>query len=290
LCAQHGGAAFTDWREGLARTAPGIVVASTTNAHLMPIALAALAQGAHVLIEKPMGRNAGEARAMADAARASGRVLQVGFNHRFHPAIRKALTLARSGTFGRVLFARCTYGHGGRKGYEKEWRGSRDECGGGELLDQGVHVLDLFQALLGRPTRVHCELGTFAWPIAPLEDNAFALLRYGGGQVATFHTSWTQWKNRFELQIYCDEGSLEVAGLGGSYGTETLTIARRRHEGGAPALWTESFAGPDRSWEDEWDELVRVIGNGGPGNAGESLQVMETLAELYRSADRLTSS
>lgn len=282
--APHGARAFSDWQQALAACRPHLVVASTTNRHLLPIATAALAQGCHVLIEKPMGRNAAEARTMRDAARAAGRLLKVGFNHRYHPAIQAAARLVHSGTLGPVHFLRSTYGHGGRPGYEKEWRGSREECGGGELLDQGVHVLDLFQWLIGRPIRVQAELADFAWPIAPLEDNAFVLLRYAGGQVASFHTSWTQWKNRFELQVYCREGSVEVCGLGGSYGTETLTVARRRFEGGAPALWQQSFPGPDRSWELEWDDFVRAVDTGATplGDAESSVAVMETLQEIYR--------
>jgi predicted dehydrogenase len=285
LCAAHGGAAFPDWRDALARLHPAIVVACTSNQTLLPVATAALASGTHVLIEKPMGRNAGEARAIAAAARAARRTFKVGFNHRWHPGIRRACEHARSGAFGPILFVRCVYGHGGRPGYEGEWRGS-PEAGGGELLDQGVHVLDLLHWLLGPPAAVHCELADFCWPIAPLEDNAFALLRWSGGQIATFHTSWTQWRNRFELQIYCREGSLEVAGLGGSYGTETLAIARRNAGGGAPASWTECFPEPDSSWQREWDEFVSAIAGNRqpPAWIDDGVAVMEILERLYQAA------
>ncbi len=282
VCDEFGGKAFTDWQDALHELKPNICVVSTTNKYLAPVALAALEQGADVLIEKPMGRNADEARQMHLAAEQHGKTLKIGFNHRYHPAVMKSVKLAQSGELGDIKYVRCIYGHGGRPGYENEWRGSLEECGGGELLDQGVHVLDLIQWLLGTPEKVQSTLRTFAWPIDPLEDNAFATLEYAGGQVATFHTSWTQWRNRFEWQIYGSLGAAEVNGIGGSYGKETLTVYKRKPEGGVPDIETEVFDGPDESWTLEWQDFVSAIENGTAplGSSAEGLAVMETLERL----------
>jgi predicted dehydrogenase len=136
------------------------------------------------------------------------------------------------------------------------------------------------------PQEVFCVTQTAFWPIAPLEDNAFALLRYPSGAVAALHTSWTQWKNLFSLEIFGRDGYLGLEGLGGSYGTETLTVGRRRPEGGAPDITRTTFPGPDESWRLEWEEFVGAMTRGTPyqGTPREGVGVMAALDGLYRSA------
>jgi predicted dehydrogenase len=163
-------------------------------------------------------------------------------------------------------------------------------AGGGELTDQGVHVLDLINWFAGLPTSVCAMTQTALWPIAPLEDNAFALLRLDGGAIATFHTSWTQWKNLFSFEVFGERGTLVVEGLGGSYGPEKLEVHERASEGGAPLVRIEEFSGPDDSWRDEWSEFVAAIGHGTPysGGPADGLAVMATLRALYASAESET--
>jgi predicted dehydrogenase len=168
---------------------------------------------------------------MDKAARTNGVILKTGFNHRHHPAIFEAHALLSEGAIGQVYYARCIYGHGGRPGYEKEWRAGKDISGGGELLDQGVHVVDLFRWFLGDFEEAVGYTQTCYWPME-VEDNAFAIFRTSGGRTAMMHTSWTQWKNRFTFEVYGEAGYLIVEGLGGSYGTEKLIIGRRPVGGG----------------------------------------------------------
>ncbi len=267
-----------------------VVIVSTSNDQLASIGEAALRAGKDVLIEKPMGRNLMEALALQHAAGESGRCLKVGFNHRYHPAIARARAIIEEGRIGGLINVRARYGHGGRPGYEKEWRGNPELAGGGELTDQGVHVLDLLQSILGAPSGVFCVTQTAVWPIAPLEDNAFGLLRYSNGVVALFHTSWTQWKNLFSLEVFGTDGYVVIDGLGGSYGVETLTLGRRRREGGVPDVQQETFPGADESWEREWDEFVDALRHGRPyqGTPDDGLAVMRTLDALYRSAAQAT--
>lgn len=283
---KHGAAAVASWQEAIDRPEVGAVVVSTPNAFLKEVAIAALALGKHVLIEKPMGRNLAEAEAMAEAAKRSGRRLKIGFNHRYHPAIRDAHRMYRDGAIGRLIAVRARYGHGGRPGYEKEWRGSAELAGGGELTDQGVHVLDLIHWFAGVPREVFAYLQTAIWPIAPLEDSAFALLKFDSGMVAQFHTAWTQWKNLFSFEVFGDKGSLVIEGLGRSYGQETLTLARRRAQGGAPDLERTSYDEEDLSWAAEWEDFTRAITEGGSplGTAEDGLAVMRMLDALYRAA------
>jgi predicted dehydrogenase len=142
--AQESGARpFSDWRRLVERVDIDAVVVATFNAALAPVTIASLESGKHVLCEKPLGRNFAEAEQMVAAAGKTGRILKTGFNHRHHPAVWKARELVRQGAIGPLMFIRAVYGHGGPPGYEKEWRADANLSGGGELLDQGVHILDL---------------------------------------------------------------------------------------------------------------------------------------------------
>jgi predicted dehydrogenase len=274
-----------DWRPAVERDDVDVVVVSTPNAYTCEIAIAALERGKHVLIEKPMGRDLAEAEALADVARASSGLLKIGFNHRYHPALRAARERFAAGEIGEPIAIRARYGHGGRPGYEKEWRGSPELAGGGELTDQGVHVLDLIHWFAGVPEEAFAYASTAVWPIAPLEDNAFGLLRFPGGCVATLHTSWTQWKNLFSFELFGRDGSLVVEGLGGSYGVERLEVARRNPAGGVPDAHAEEFHGPDASWRDEWIDFTTAILRGSSywGTPQDGLRVMRALRALYAS-------
>jgi predicted dehydrogenase len=276
----------SDWRAVLTRDDVDIVVAATPNAVLADVATAALDAGKHVLIEKPMGRNLAEARAIHAAALRSAGVLHIGFNHRHHPAVHRAAALVHSGAIGALISIRARYGHGGRPGLEKEWRSSPELAGGGELLDQGVHIADLVHWLAGVPDSAFCVLQTAVWQIQPLEDNAFGLLRFASGVVAQMHVSMTQWKNLFSLEVHGTLGALLVDGLGGSYGPERLSHVVRAMAGGAPEVREEHFAGEDRSWDSEWAAFVARIEAGKPdhGAAEHGLAAMRIIDALYRSA------
>ena len=285
---QHGCAASGDWKEVVSAEPVDIVVVATPNKYLAEIGIAALEAGKHVLIEKPMGRNTKEAEALAHAAKTSGRLLKIGFNHRYHPGIAAAYGAWSDNKIGSIINARVRYGHGARPGYEKEWRGNPELAGGGELTDQGVHVIDLISWFLGPAEEAFCWQQTAVWPIAPLEDNGFVLLRYPENTVVSFHTSWTQWKNLFSLEIFGTKGALVVEGLGGSYGTETLTHWTRKLEGGAPVKEHKEFDGPDLSWEIEWSEFIGAIERGDGAYLGtpqDGLIVMRTLEALYASVE-----
>ena len=282
----YGAQSFQDWRDAVLRNDVDVVVVATSNGNLAEITCAALDGGKHVLVEKPMGRDYAEAKEMMAAAEAAGRRLKIGFNHRYHPALSEAHRRFRAGLIGRFIHARVRYGHGGRPGYETEWRGNRELAGGGELTDQGVHVIDLLQWFVGVPDEAFAYLQTAVWPLGDLEDNAFALLRWKDGTVASFHTAWTQWKNLFSFELFGSEGSLVVEGLGKSYGVETLTMSIRRPEGGVPEQETIAFDRADDSWALEWDDFVSGICSGGPflSEAREGVEVMRTLDAIYRSA------
>jgi predicted dehydrogenase len=275
----------TQWRDVIADDVDVVVVA-TPNAYLAEIGAAALYAGKHVLVEKPMGRNLVEAQKLARAAQASARFLKVGFNHRYHAGLLRAYERFANGDLGTIINMRVRYGHGGRPGYEKEWRGSPDLAGGGELTDQGVHILDLLRWFAGDPKSVYCVKQTAVWPLGALEDNAFAILRYEHGAVASFHSTWTQWKNLFSFEVYCTKGSLAVEGLGKSYGVERFIETRRKLEGGNPEVIEETFDGPDESWRLEWEQFTNAIEKGASyyGGPENGVAVMRALDALYQSS------
>jgi predicted dehydrogenase len=249
----------TRWEEAVNRDDIQLVVVSTPNNLLSPISIAAMQRGKHVLVEKPMALTPKEAKEMMRAAEENNVLCKVGFNLRFHSSIVAALEKVKSGAIGEVNCIRAAYGHGGRPGYENEWRCNRESSGGGELLDQGIHLLDLCRLFMGDFSLVTGFTEAFSWPIVPLEDNAFALLRTSGKKIACIHASWTQWKNLFRFEIFGDDGYLICNGLGGNYGPEQLFIGKRKTEGGKPEEQCITYAEEDPSWQREWEDFIRSV-------------------------------
>lgn len=274
------------WEEALEDPAVAIVVAATPPKFLAAVGLEALRAGRHLLCEKPMGRTPDEVARLVAEARGRGLVLKAGFNHRHHPAIAEAHARATRGDIGEIAFLRCRYGHGGRPGYEREWRADPDLAGGGELLDQGIHALDLARWFLGDFAEAAGFVSTRCWPIQPLEDNAFALLRTAKGQVASIHVSWTQWRNLFSFEVFGERGHLVVEGLGRSYGPERLCIGRRAPAGGPPEEEWRTFPDADGSWAAEWDEFTRAIAAGREplGSGADGWEAMRLAAAVYEAS------
>ena len=199
LAAEHGAQAVADWREMVTRPEVQMVVVATTHDGLAPVTLAAVEAGKHVLVEKPAARRASELAAVIEAARSRGVLVRVGFDHRYHPALRKAHEMFVAGAVGPLMYLRARYGHGGRVGYQKEWRARPEVSGGGELIDQGMHLIDLARWFAGEFVQVNRLAGNWFWDM-PVEDNAFLLLRTAEKKVAFMHCSCSEWKNLFSFE------------------------------------------------------------------------------------------
>jgi predicted dehydrogenase len=232
--------------EATGRRDVDFVVVATPHDALAAEAIAALTRDCDVLVEKPAARSTDELDAVAEAARRAGRTVRVGFNHRFHPAVRAARDAVADRRFGELFSIRARYGHGGRLGYEREWRADRARSGGGELLDQGSHLIDLTRHLAGDAELAFAELRTDFWPMA-VEDNAYLALRVPGGAFAWLHASWTEWKNCFEMELALRTARLDLRGLGGSYGPERLIVHAMAPELGPPTS-SEQVWSDDDSW------------------------------------------
>ncbi len=263
------------------------VVIATRHDSLHSLAIAALKAGKHVFIEKPGAINLLKLEEVSEQARKSELRVHVGYNHRHHPGIKKAIELCRNGSIGDVMFIRGRYGHGGRLGYEKEWRADKEKSGGGELIDQGTHLIDLCIQLLGNLNVDYAATPTYFWDMA-VEDNVFMSLRSNSGQIAFLQASCTEWKNMFSMEIYGKNGKIEISGLGRSYGEETLTFHKMLPEMGPPISQTWSFAEPDNSWEVEMREFIDDIetGTSNSDNLESSLEVLRVISEIYSRTNR----
>ena len=253
-----GAVAVADWRAAVTRSDVDIVVVATVNDSLAGISRAAVEAGKHVLVEKPGGRSVAEVDAVIAAAAAARRLVRVGFNHRYHPALQKARELFDAGALGEMMFVRGRYGHGARPGYDKEWRADPALSGGGELIDQGVHLIDLARWFLGEFPTVSGFAHTYFWNM-PVDDNAFLLLRTAREQAAFLHVSCTEWKNLFSLEIYGRDAKLQIDGLGGSYGVERLTFYKMLPEMGPPETTMWEYPRGDQSWAVEFAEFLEDI-------------------------------
>ncbi len=261
VASARAGSATDDAARIFADPAIDAVIVCTLNAALAPLALAAIRAGKHVLVEKPGAISTEQADELIDAARAAGVRVRVGFNHRFHPALLQARSLYESGALGPLMFIRGRYGHGGRVGYDREWRADPTLSGGGELIDQGVHLIDLAGWFLGDFARIEGHASTSFWDM-PVDDNAFLNLRTAAGQTAWLQVSCTEWKNLFSLEIYGRTGKLHVEGLGGSYGVERLTFHRMLPEMGPPETTAWEYPRGDDSWRLEIAEFFTDIRTG----------------------------
>jgi predicted dehydrogenase len=288
LARDFGAAAVSDWREVVAADVDLVIIA-TPHDSLAPVARAALEAGKHVLIEKPGGRSADEVGAIAALAQKNGLVAKVGFNHRFHPALARAKDLVASGDFGPVMFIRGAYGHGGRPGYEKEWRFRKEISGGGQLIDQGAHLIDLSRWYAGEFPRASGLIRSYFWEAA-VEDNCFVSMERADGAVAWLHAGWTEWKNRFSFEIMLRDAKLEITGLGGSYGPEKLTLYRMLPQMGPPETTSWEFPQADRSWEAEMANVAAAIAGSEPvnGDAADAAAMLRIVEQVYDRADLIT--
>lgn len=285
LAKQTGSQFGTDWRKVIDDKEVDVVVVLTHPDSHAEISIAAMKADKDVLCEKPLSKTENEALEMVKIAKQTKRILKTGFNHRHHPAIFEAYRLFKEKTIGKALFGRGLYGIAGRKGLEKEWRSDPQIIIGGQFMDQGIHLVDLFRWFLGDVDKVTGFISTNYWPIAPLEDNGFALLHHTNGVISSIHSSLTQWINLFEFEIYGEKGSISVNGLGGTYGVEKLIVSAHDPDGPFSYKTTE-FRGGDVSWKNEWEEFTMAVKTRQEpiANSIDGLKSLEIVNAVYRSS------
>lgn len=283
---------YTDWKECIDKEQPQVVIVCTVNAVIPDVVCYALEQGCHVFSEKPPGRTLEDAMRMKECAdRHPDLILKFGFNHRYHNSVIEARSLIDSGFLGEVVAARGVYGKAAD--YDRdEWRNDIRIAGGGILLDQGIHMLDLLRYLVGDFTQIDGFTDKLVWKESASEDTAFVTMRTEDGRVATLHSSAIQWKHKFDLDIVLTEGYIALNGLltsTGSYGEERITYYRRDLEQksgklGNPTEYTLCFD-EDASWDIEMEEFYRALTGEQKlqnGTAEDAVKVMELITNIYQ--------
>lgn len=264
-----------------------VLFVSLPNYMASEVTIAGLKKGMHVFCEKPPGRNVSDIEDVIEVERQHSEcVLKYGFNHRYHDSVREALRIVKSGELGQILNVRGIYGKSKIIPFSGGWRAERKYAGGGILLDQGIHMVDLIRLFCGDFNEVKSFVSNMYWH-HDVEDNVFALMRSANGQVAMLHSSATQWEHRFQMHIALTEGYLELRGiLSGtkSYGEEQLIVGRRSgSDADTGALKKETITYlEDNSWRDEIYDFAKAIFNGEKIRYGNSNDALDTMRLVYR--------
>jgi len=284
-------ACFTLWEEVLSLDLDALFVC-TYNSVAPDIVCAALAKGLHVFCEKPPGQSVEDVQRIIRAEKkAGGKVLKFGFNHRFHHAVMEAKAIVDRGKYGRILWARGIYGKAGGLYFKEDWRSDKTLAGGGILLDQGIHMLDLMTYFLGDFVEIKSFVESCYWKEMDFEDNAFALMKTEEGKVAMIHSSATHWKHKFSLDLFMEDGYLCINGILSStrsYGEESITFAKKQFEDEALAFGRPReeaiYFDRDDSWRLENEEFHDcIIGKKKlpQGNSEDALKVMRLVHKIY---------
>lgn len=239
----------------------------------------------HILVEKPAARFAEELSGLDALAKQNTCKVRIGFNHRYHRSLRKAIEIVENSDIGELYFIRGRYGHGGRVGYNKEWRAIPSISGGGELIDQGSHLIDLSRLFLGNFTNISGHASTYFWDM-PVDDNAFLNLRTKEGKTAFLQVSCTEWKNMFSFEIYGKYGKIDINGLGGSYGIEKITYYKMLPEMGPPETYSWEYPMQDDSWEFEFQEFLKDINENREVSPGlnDAIDNLKIINKIYKAS------
>jgi predicted dehydrogenase len=275
---------FTDYKS-LLEEELDILFVCLTNDIASEVTCAGLEKKLHVFCEKPPGRNVDDIRAVQVVEKKYPKLkLMYGFNHRYHESIKEALKIVSSGELGKVLNIRGVYGKSQIVSFKSDWRTKREIAGGGILLDQGIHMVDLMRLFAGEFSEIHSFIDNSFWK-HDVEDNAYALMKSETGIVAFLHSTATQWRHRFHLDISLAKGSIGLSGIlsgSKSYGAETITIAyKAENENGDPKEMTIRY-NEDNSWRDEIVTFVDYILADKPVVSGSSKEALKTMELVYK--------
>lgn len=276
---------YSDFHDLIAKEDLDVLFVCLTNDVAAEATILGLKRGFHVFCEKPPGRNLKEIAQVIEIERLNPRLkLKYGFNHRYHDSILEAMRIVKSGELGKVINIRGEYGKSMIVNVADGWRSKREIAGGGILLDQGIHMVDLIRLFAGEMSEVKSYVSNDYWNL-DVEDNAFALMKSKSGVIVQFQSTATEWRHRFNLQINLAEGSIVMAGiLSGtmSYGQETLTIyPNDPKSNGNPRMQVINYLN-DNSWRDEINEFADLILKDQPVLTGSSEDAYRTMELVYR--------
>ena len=270
-----------------------IIIICTPNYLNKNLTIRSLNAGKHVFCEKPPCFTATEVQEVIEAEKGTGLKLMYGFNHRHHDSIIRMKELIDSGELGKVLWSRGRYGKSVTEDYSNDWRAKKQYAGGGILIDQGIHMLDLFLHLSGDYDIIKAEVSNLYWKM-DVEDNVFVILKDStSGKVASLHSTMTQWRHLFSLEIFLEKGYMVLNGLitsTMSYGEEVLSIARNRSAAPA-ATWQDEVKThyvTNNSWRYEMEHFFNAIHDNRAvtiGTSADALQLMSIIDKIYEQKD-----
>lgn len=282
---EHGVKAYTNYKDLLLEDLD-ILFVCLTNDIASEVTTAALKKGLHVFCEKPPGRDLKDIHDVIQVEKEHPKLkLMYGFNHRYHDSVRKAFEIVNTKELGRIINLRGVYGKSKIISFDSDWRTKRAIAGGGILLDQGIHMVDLIRMFAGDFEKIHSFVDNGFWK-HDVEDNAYALMKTKSGIVAFLHSTATQWRHRFQLEISLEKGSIILSGIlsgSKSYGAETITIAYAKHEdpGGDPHEITIRYS-EDNSWRDEINYFADCVVENKKIDQGSSYDAFKTMELVYR--------
>lgn len=275
---------FSNYRQ-LLKEPLDVLFVSLPNYLASRVTIAGLERGFHVFCEKPPGRDVNDIQRVIEIEkRHSGLLLKYGFNHRYHDSVREALRIINSGKLGKIINMRGVYGKSKIVSFSSGWRAQRRYAGGGILLDQGIHMVDLMRLFCGNFVEVKSYISNSYWK-HDVEDNAYAIMKDKLGRVAILHSSATQWQHRFSLEIALTEGYLELQGIlsgSKSYGEEKLIIGRRNKSDNGTAQEEIITYLEDNSWRDEINEFADAIIHKKTIQFGSSQDALATMKLVYQ--------
>ncbi len=270
------------------------VIVCTPNFLNKQLTIKALNAGKHVFCEKPPAFTAADVEEIRNAEfKSNGRKLMYGFNHRHHDSIIRMKELVESKKFGKIIWMRGRYGKSVTEDYFTQWRAKKELSGGGIVIDQGIHMLDLFLYLAGDFDTVKAEVSNQYWH-SEVEDNAFIILRDSKtGIAASLHSTMSQWRHLFSLEVFMEKGYMVLNGLitsTMSYGEEVLSIAKNRSAAPA-ATWKDEVKTQyisNNSWRYEMEHFFNAIDNDTDiliGNSYDALRLMKVIDKIYEQKD-----
>ena len=274
---------YNNWKNLIDKSSSEIIIISTIHSELSKILIYCIKKNKHVLVEKPGAIDPNQLLRVTKLLKNKNLLIHVGYNHRFHNSILKAQEILKKNIIGDLMYIKSSYGHGGRLNYEKEWRMNPKISGGGELIDQGSHIIDLSNLILGDPIKVNSKLTTSFWK-TKVDDNAFLILTYKKNKIAFLHASCSEWKNFFEFQIYGKKGKILISGKGGSYGQEKLILYKMKKKMGKPSV-KEYFFNEDNnnSWEKEINNFYkRIKEKNFSNNLESSYKNLKLIKKIYK--------
>ncbi len=283
---ENGARYYTNYQTLLEREKLDILFVCLTNDVAAEVTVAGLKRGLHVFCEKPPGRDVDDIAQVIKCERENPRLkLMYGFNHRYHDSVVQALNLVRSGELGRVINIKGVYGKSKIINFnQNDWRSRRSIAGGGILLDQGIHMVDLIRLFAGEMEQIHSFVSNDFWK-HDVEDNAYALMRNKQGAVVFLHSSATQWRHRFNLDIALERGQIILSGIlsgSKSYGAETITVSTKSDTDQGDPKEVRTLYNEDPSWQREIEYFTNAVLNDSRIESGSSVEAFKTMELVYK--------